>query len=360
MAARTSIQISRRPKTEKSTPQQERFQYLLAQLEKVKRERAALEKALQEFRRKEAEVSGPLRASLRAALRETVFSIDRLLAEGRWTRTDRRELEGVLVETARMLLERDPSDEAIKDAFDRHSATSFDDDKREELERLKAEAEELMGADLQDDVHSEEDLTQRMYEHLRQQQRRDEEEAAEKKSGSSKKLGAGGAEAAKKSLREIYRKLASALHPDREPDPKRRAEKTELMQTINRAYAKDDLFTLLEAQQRLLQIDADQSARLSKERLLHYNKLLAEQLTAARKAISDLELGLRIDYGLDEMADVTGPALMQIIRRIGKGLRQEVARQKEFQATLTSAAATKRWLKARRRLERDWFEDTDE
>ena len=195
-------------------------------------------------------------------------------------------------------------------------------------------------------------------EHLRREQElRDDQLAAEKK---QKKPGITSMEAARKSLREIYRKLASAVHPDRESDPKRRAEKTELMQTINRAYAKDDLFTLLEAQQRLLQIDADQSAQLSKDRLLQYNKLLADQLTAARKAIADMQLALRIDYGLDEMSEITTGTLTQIIRRIGRGLRQEVARQKEFHATLTSAAATKRWLKARRRFEREYFDDTDD
>ena len=108
------------------------------------------------------------------------------------------------------------------------------------------------------------------------------------------------------------------------------------------------------------QIDADVSGRLSKERLLQYNKLLADQVTAARKALTDLQLGLRIHYGLDEMTEITPPTLTQIIRRIARGLRQEVARQKEFQATLGSAASAKRWLKARRRFERDYFDDTDE
>lgn len=35
------------------------------------------------------------------------------------------------------------------------------------------------------------------------------------------------------SIREVYRKLASALHPDREPDPVERQRKTELMQRAN-------------------------------------------------------------------------------------------------------------------------------
>src|SRR5690349_234103 len=83
---------------------------------------------------------------------------------------------------------------------------------------------------------------------------------------------------ARKFLREIYRKLASAVHPDREADAERRAEKNELMQKINRAYATNDLLTLLEAQLRLEQIDPEHVTKLSGERLKHYNKLLSEQL----------------------------------------------------------------------------------
>ncbi len=35
------------------------------------------------------------------------------------------------------------------------------------------------------------------------------------------------------SIRELYRKLVSALHLDREPDPQERERKTLLMQRIN-------------------------------------------------------------------------------------------------------------------------------
>ena len=50
------------------------------------------------------------------------------------------------------------------------------------------------------------------------------------------------------SLREVYRRLASRLHPDREPDEAERARKTALMQQANQAYAAGDLLALLELQ----------------------------------------------------------------------------------------------------------------
>lgn len=43
------------------------------------------------------------------------------------------------------------------------------------------------------------------------------------------------------SIRELYRKLASALHLDRESDLQERKWKTALMQRANHAYSKNNL-----------------------------------------------------------------------------------------------------------------------
>src|SRR5690606_17021590 len=77
---------------------------------------------------------------------------------------------------------------------------------------------------------------------------------------------------------EVFRKLASALHPDREPDPEERRRKNELMQEANRAYEANDLLTLLDLQLRIEQIDTAHLASLDPERLAHYNQVLREQL----------------------------------------------------------------------------------
>ncbi|MGR6806406.1 hypothetical protein ACU6VI_08940 [Sphaerotilus natans] len=57
-----------------------------------------------------------------------------------------------------------------------------------------------------------------------------------------------GASAGTASLREVFRRLASRLHPDREPDAAERVRKTALMQQVNEAYAAGDLLALLELQ----------------------------------------------------------------------------------------------------------------
>ncbi|WP_024945160.1 J domain-containing protein [Aeromonas hydrophila] len=47
------------------------------------------------------------------------------------------------------------------------------------------------------------------------------------------------------SLKQLYRKLAMTLHPDREQDPVKREEKTRLMGELSHAWEARDMFTLL-------------------------------------------------------------------------------------------------------------------
>jgi hypothetical protein len=104
------------------------------------------------------------------------------------------------------------------------------------------------------------------------------------KSGANRKAQAAQArkdQAAKEisqSIRDVYRKLASALHPDREPDVDERQRKTLLIQRVNQAYAAGDLLTLLGLQLELEQIDAEHLTNVAPERLVHYTQILREQL----------------------------------------------------------------------------------
>jgi uncharacterized small protein (DUF1192 family) len=124
------------------------------------------------------------------------------------------------------------------------------------------------------------------------------------------------------SLREVYRKLASALHPDRETDDRVRADKTLLMQRVNQAYAANDLLGLLSLQWEVAQIDADHLASVSATRLSHYVQLLRDQLAALE----------------DELAMCTAPFQSAGLR--GRLTTDHVARELDDDiAELTDAVA---------------------
>jgi hypothetical protein len=88
-------------------------------------------------------------------------------------------------------------------------------------------------------------------------------------------------------VRDVYRKLVSELHPDREMDPVERERKTELIQQVNRAYDARDLLSLLELQLRIEQIDVAALGELPRERLRHYNLVFEEQLGELQREIAE-------------------------------------------------------------------------
>jgi len=154
-------------------------------------------------------------------------------------------------------------------------------------------------------------------------------------------------------MREIYRKLASALHPDRETDARQREEKTALMQRVNQAYAANDLLALLELQLQIEQIDASHIANASAQRLKHYNKVLGEQLGEPRAEVDRVEMEFRMEFGLEPGWGTNPRKLGEVLKRTSRQWRAELAQQQRDMRMLGDVAATKRWLKRQRQLSRE-------
>ncbi len=108
-------------------------------------------------------------------------------------------------------------------------------------------------------------------------------------------LGAGGFSArpaaegqAGQSIRDVFRNLARALHPDKVLDEAEKARRTEAMKHISRAYEEGDLARLLELERTWMRGDADLSATDEVERrcaaIERTNEALRHQLkTLARE-----------------------------------------------------------------------------
>ena len=363
MPRKNSLQISTRVVSTKLTPEQERFNFLIVQVEKARTALVEWEAAVAVFRQTRLQKLQPLHDSLNSACRESVFAVDRLLDQSGWSRAERAELREILCGTADVLLEVNGADEEIKALYDKHSDVDFDTSKQDELQRLKAEAEEFTGLDLGDDegILSEEDLVERVYREMAAreaaQAERKEAKAQRRRESAAKRSGEDSAQLARQSLREIYRRLASAVHPDREADPVRREEKNVLMQRINQAYAANDLLTLFEAQMQIEQIDAGAIAKVSQQRLRQYNRLLAEQLTQSKEKLRESKAAFVMDHGLEQHSEAHPQKMRLVIQKQARRLRAEIARQQQFLRVLASKASTRRWLKQQRRF--GYAEDDD-
>jgi hypothetical protein len=358
---KTSVQISRSP-SPRSTPEQERFRFLIRQVEQAQLARADGEARLLKFRQEHTTKMQPLRAEFASVCRAQVRAMDALLDQSGWSRAERATMREMLCENVDALLSVHGADAELQALFDKHSEIDYETVKRAELERLKAHTEDLTGVELGDEdaIQTEDDLVQRVYEKMKAEHDAQEENRTRRRKhrGTPDRV-TGAAQIAKQSLREIYRKLASAVHPDREPDPQRRANKTALMQRINQAYATNDLLSLFQIQMELEHIDTDHLAKVSAQRLKQYNKLLAEQLSTLKSAISELETGWCMEFGLERTSDLNPQHLRQFIVRQARRLRAEIAREQQFLNILTNKTGMRRWLKQRDRYARDDDDDDD-
>jgi hypothetical protein len=148
------------------------------------------------------------------------------------------------------------------------------------------------------------------------------------------------------SIRELYRKLASALHPDREPDSAERERKTALMQRVNQAYKQDNLLLLLELQLELEHIDQATINNISASRLKHYNKILKEQLRELEDEIYHTEGMFRAQFGIDPFTPLSPRTLMRHLVTDIAEMQRAIRGLKTDLLALQDIKKLKAWLKA--------------
>ncbi len=148
------------------------------------------------------------------------------------------------------------------------------------------------------------------------------------------------------SIKEVYRKLAAQLHPDREQDLTERARKTALMQRINEAYDKADLLQLLELQLETEQIDQTMLNSVNTERLKTYNKVFNEQLIILKQEIGDVQFGFRLRFNCRTEASLKPAYLMRDLQHDIADMQEKVASIQSDLELLHDKKALKIWLKS--------------
>ena len=147
------------------------------------------------------------------------------------------------------------------------------------------------------------------------------------------------------SLREVYRKLASSLHPDREPDPAEKQRKTELMQRANIAYEKSNLLELLELQLQLEHIDQAHLAAIGRERLKHYIKILKGQLSELDMEIQRVEDEFAAQFGLSPFERHDPKGLMPMLHADIATCEVRILQLQEHLVAVGDLKWLKAWLK---------------
>jgi hypothetical protein len=236
--SRNALKISPDQAGTPLSPQQKRFNTLIRQIEQARQTLAAWHDCIPSYRQTQAQVLWPLEDELRAAHRQWVFALDELLGQRAWTKTERATIHELVCETTGALLHAHDGDEALKALFARHAGVDYATERQKQIRAMKDVAHAVTGLDLDhvEDGETEGEFFERVQQGLYERAAAEEAERATKtmphrKSAAQQRRDAD-AQAATQSVREVFRKLASALHPDRESDPRQREIKTTLMQKV--------------------------------------------------------------------------------------------------------------------------------
>jgi hypothetical protein len=281
--------LSRRKPADKV---QQRFRKLVANIERKREELRQWQAFQQRYTQRVTTEFEPVRSELLQQQRQMAVLIDELLSQRsqsrRLSRAERAKLRDLLMSLLDALSAQG-HDEALAALREKHTSPSAKKDQRLEMEFTESLLTDVLGLEV-DENHGASSVEELLdHAHRKMQQRDRSQRANERESGRRAKRSAvedavrakreQAAREVSQSLRDVFRKLVSALHPDREPDPTERARKNQLMQRVNQAYDANDLLTLLGLQLEIEQIDAAHLSSTSAERLAHYNQILREQLT---------------------------------------------------------------------------------
>lgn len=342
---------------------QKQFNKFIAKIEAQQAELEQWRAFTVDYNRRVVEKYQPLKAQLREKQIAMVMFFDGVLDGGALTKLQCSKLEDLLLDMVSVLLDELQEPELIR-IHDKYADISYAEERQYDVDILQGLAKEMFGVELDadDDAVSFEQLREQFHEKVDAEKQNffNERKPAKKskKEASRSKQQEQVEQDATRALRDVYRKLASALHPDREPDPQRRVRATELMQQVNLAYGAGDLLTLLKLQLQIEQLDSQALTEMAEERLANYNNVLREQVERLQTELSDVTAPFA--HFIANPRHLT-PEL--VLRELNSDVQNLKAITKAIDGDLREfrdVRSLKSWLKSYRlstRLSRDDFDD---
>jgi hypothetical protein len=353
---------------EKLSPAQQRFNDLLAQIERLSGQIQRLETWSDKHRyahiqalRESVRLSQAHRKSLLLFVHERLQTAD---FTDRQQRMARGLVRGLM---AHLATTHDPQVQALVDLYvNEEDEQEAAEEQAEAAQRLRERIEEALGQPIEKpgQYQTPEEMMQAGMRQWQRQQQADEDrktvkraarkaqKQAQKKSAAAEKGEVPAALMreldAKSAIRTIFRQLASSLHPDREPDEQERLRKTALMSEVNAAYEKNDLTTLLRLQMQVTQVNPPNkagSARMTDDKLIAMSLLLKEQVAALEGDLDQLENRLSRELCVTVRASDDEAALSQSLQRIQADQRHSADSLAADLRRIQNDAELKRWLK---------------
>ena len=287
------LKLSVQQESQNLSPQQKKLNRLIEQIEQQKQELLLWKNAQQDIQSYIYRKLVPIYADLHAIWFEQMQALWNSLSRFDLTRTDAAQVDGKIQSLTRQLKDSNLLNQIQVEEVDKlynyyFQATEYEQikkNKRGQYSTDHCSEPEADKTEVVDDEIYEYDFTEYNFEEPNSDQYRYAREQVKLKSQQDKQAQA--EKMVNQSLKSVYLKIASIIHPDREPDESKKAEKTELLQRANEAYEQEDLFFLLK-----LQLEVEQSKhgsnKLSTEQVKFYQQALEAQSQSLKKQIQEL------------------------------------------------------------------------
>jgi hypothetical protein len=280
-------------RTGAASPEHKRFQTLLGKIDKARARLAAWQSGLTAYGQAHLAQVLPLQRALAQERLKWALQLEQLQLAHKWSKADRATLSELICDVCGDLLSAEEApDPAIKALYNRHAETDFDSELQEREALLQAMQQAFAEAGAAD-VDDAEDPAFAPEPPRKPARKAARQTAAQKRAEADERR-------ISQTVREVFRKLASALHPDRLPADTPEAQRqqvNERMQRANAAYEAGDLLTLLELQLQIEQVDLAQAHRMAAEQVRHFNQVLAGQLRELEAAIDERQHAFGASYG---------------------------------------------------------------
>ena len=297
----------------------------LRRLNQIRGQLQTLEAVGQAHRQVRHDILNPLQERHRQAMRALALSLDASLVAKQLSGAQRDTAQQRLCAMAQLLARAGDAEMVV--LHDRHHPRTWAE--------LEQERREAWQADHQAAAAQAEAQAQRKAASQARQQR--------KAPALAQAADLAQAESAQQRLRSLFRQLASALHPDREPDPERRLVKAALMSEANAAHERRDWLALLDIQQRAA--ISTPASPANDAQLAEVTVLLKQQVADQERQRAALNDRLAAEFDLPPGTGVTAERLSAALSQQVQVLQAKVDQLEAAALQVQDTAALKRWLK---------------
>jgi hypothetical protein len=359
--SRPAVALTKQPVAKSvQTPATRAFQIQLTRVGKLKSQLGDMDLWAMAHRQALVDQVEPLKVAHRALLRRMVHLIDARLSGKALSAPLKEVAAGVLCGMARTLAQQ--GDAEMAQLHDRHAPVNLAQLDARQAGALRAQLEQALGSPIDDlplDASADEILAVGIA-RLRQQREDEKElrrESVDRKKAKKKPSAVQAKNTAEQAdasdlLRSLFRRLASALHPDRETDAQARARKTELMGQANAAYARKDLVALMELQQTAELTLAAGGVQWAADQLVAMTLLLKQQVADLERERAARQDALTHEFDVPAGLGVTSRTLQMVLNEQVLELEQTMALMDQDLEHLQSDAGFKRWLKQQQAVAR--------